>query len=445
LSPVRVGNTAKLITTIVLAVVVGVGGIFALNRAWDARDNNPGQVIHGWAEWNYSGYEMKPYPDPTHQYKTSQEYFALMAAMNQLAAQYGNGRLLWEPGDALNTYGTTLSPELIPYFTDGKIDSMEGLYFESSATTDYHFQTVAECGVHPSNPVRGLVYKAYSTDFDLCVKHLQMLGVRYLMLWTKEAEAKADASKDLTPVMTIPDIDGLDPKGWKVYEVSDSAQAVGLSVQPVVVKTHGGKYSKCWNTPYNDPTTPEIKFGGWECTSAPWFDTRSELGIAWTASGPKDWQRIDSSQLASFHPQPITPATVSNYKSDPYSISFDVSEVGKPIEVKTSYFPNWKVSGAKGPYRMAPNLMIVIPTSTHVKLTYGLTKADWIGRLLTLLGIAGVVGLVIWKGAVRYAGDPSTNQDADATDDDSYESDDTDEPHEPDEPEEQKEPEPALP
>ena len=43
-------------------------------------------------------------------------------------------------------------------------------------------------------------------------------------------------------------------------------------------------------------------------------------------------------------------------------ISFDVSEIGKPVEVKESYFPNWKVSGAKGPYRLAPNLMVVVPT-----------------------------------------------------------------------------------
>src|SRR5262249_27226340 len=116
LSPTRVSSTARTITTIALAALTAIGGIFALNRAWDARDNNSGQIVHGWAQWNYSGYEKKPYPDPTGQYKTSQEYFALMNSMNQLAATHGNGRLLWEPGDALNTYGTTLSPELIPYF-----------------------------------------------------------------------------------------------------------------------------------------------------------------------------------------------------------------------------------------------------------------------------------------------------------------------------------------
>ena len=39
-----------------------------------------------------------------------------------------------------------------------------------------------------------------------------------------------------------------------------------------------------------------------------------------------------------------------------------------PVLVKVSYFPNWQVSGADGPYRVAPNEMVVIPTSTHVSM-----------------------------------------------------------------------------
>ena len=93
--------------------------------------------------------------------------------------------------DPINNYGTSLALELLPYFTKGRIGSMEGLYFESSATTSFHFLTVSELAQHPSNPVRGLVYGTLDTDFDLGVKHLQMLGVRYFMVWTPEAQAKA--------------------------------------------------------------------------------------------------------------------------------------------------------------------------------------------------------------------------------------------------------------
>ena len=56
--------------------------------------------------------------------------------------------------------------------------------------------------------------------------------------------------------------------------------------------------------------------------------------------------------------------------------------------MKASYFPNWAVDGAQGPYRVAPNLMVVIPTSNHVHLHYGNTSVEYVAYLLTLLGIA---------------------------------------------------------
>src|SRR3712207_6886029 len=47
---------------------------------------------------------------------------------------------------------------------------------------------------------------------------------------------------------------------------------------------------------------------------------------------------------------------------------FDVSEPGVPVLVRVSYFPNWSASGAEGPYRIGPNMMVVVPTDTHVEL-----------------------------------------------------------------------------
>ena len=50
---------------------------------------------------------------------------------------------------------------------------------------------------------------------------------------------------------------------------------------------------------------------------------------------------------------------------------------GVPVLVKASYFPNWQVAGRRGPYRVAPNLMVVVPTDTHVELTYGRTGVEY--------------------------------------------------------------------
>ncbi|HWS47905.1 MAG TPA: hypothetical protein VN636_18730 [Acidimicrobiia bacterium] len=404
----RVTMTAAVVLIAFLPPAIKIGGhglkmpgvlTGAIARGWEARNHNPAIAIHGWAAWNYSGYEAK---------STWPQYHTVMTDMEQVADQYGPGRALWEPSsgdpDAINSYGTSLALMLLPYWTHGKIDSMEGIYFESSATTSYHFITVSECAEHPSNPVRGLVYGTPEKDFDLCVRHLQMLGVRYLMLWTPQAQALAKTSDQLTLVKDIPgEIPGTQLKGWKVYEVANSDLVVGMSQEPVIAKTHAGSYSKCWNQPWGDSTTPEPQLGSWECTTAQWWQNRATLGVAYAQTGPGSWMHVDGRNLASVQPRTIDPVTVSNVHRNVDTISFDVSQVGKPVEVKESYFPNWHVSGAKGPYRLAPNLMVVVPTSTHVTLSYGLTTADWLGRILTVAGLVGLVLLALWTGATRFA------------------------------------------
>jgi hypothetical protein len=166
------------------------------------------------------------------------------------------------------------------------------------------------------------------------------------------------------------------------------------------------KYSSCWNQPWAATSGPEPRMlDGWECETAPWWVNRSELSTPYAQTGPSSWQHVKASDLAKATPTAVTPASVSNVQSSVDQISFDVSEIGKPVEVKESYFPNWHVTGAEGPYRLAPNLMVVVPTSKHVQLRYGLTGADWAGRVITVVGAVGLVLLGLWTGATRFAAD----------------------------------------
>jgi hypothetical protein len=89
----------------------------------------------------------------------------------------------------------------------------------------------------------------------------------------------------------------------------------------------------------------------------------------------------------------VEPAIVSGVSAGDDRISFDVDRVGSPVLVKASYFPNWKASGARGPWRVTPNLMVVVPTSHHVELHYGFTPVDLGGWALTFAGLVGVVWL----------------------------------------------------
>src|SRR5207244_11274720 len=95
----------------------------------------------------------------------------------------------------------------------GCIDSREGPYIESAATTPYHFLNAAELSKAPSNPERNLPYK--TLDVTNGVKHLQLMGVRYYMAFSQDALAQAHANPDLRLVATS--------KPWEIFEVSDHA------------------------------------------------------------------------------------------------------------------------------------------------------------------------------------------------------------------------------
>jgi hypothetical protein len=105
--------------------------------------------------------------------------------------------------------------------------------------------------------------------------------------------------------------------------------------------------------------------------------------------------------------QTLQPVTVTNITTDDDSMSFHVDHVGVPVLVRTSYFPNWEATGAQGPWRVSPNLMVVIPTRNDVHLHYGRSTIE-LGS--TGLSIVGLVGLVwVWRrGDVEFPVTPAT-------------------------------------
>jgi len=78
---------------------------------------------------------------------------------------------------------------------------MEGLVFESSATTPYHFLNQAELSVGPSEPVVGLNYSP-GINIPLGVSHLQQLGVKYYMASSPATIAAAKLDPSLRLVAT---------------------------------------------------------------------------------------------------------------------------------------------------------------------------------------------------------------------------------------------------
>ena len=81
-------------------------------------------------------------------------------------------------------------------------------------------------------------------------------------------------------------------------------------------------------------------------------------------------------------------------------VSFRTDRVGEPHIVKVSWFPNWKVEGAQGPWLLSPGLMVVVPTQAEVRLSYGDTPVELAGKALTVAGVGALLAPTV-LGRVR--------------------------------------------
>ncbi len=325
---------------------------------WLFLSTKDSSFVPSWARWNFTGYEGKAaYP----------EYHDIVQTMGDLGDTNGCGRAMWEHEEQHDRYGTPMALMLLPFWTDGCIGSMEGLYFEASATTPFHFLNQDELSTGPSNAQRDLPYvpgPPTAEQFDLGVQHLQMFGVKYYMAISDGMISLGRANPSLTEVAAS--------GPWVVFEVADSALVEPLDNQPAVLT--------------------DVKPHDWLDAVTPWYLDPGQWNVYPAAGGPSDWQRISPDDVPTEFA--TTPVAVTDISAGNDSIEFDVSDVGQPVLVKASYFPNWQADGAKGPWRVGPNLMVVVPTSTHVSLHYGYTTVDYLGWFITLLGVVGLFFLV---------------------------------------------------
>jgi hypothetical protein len=368
----------------------------------------------GWVEFNYQGYQRMPgWP----------EYHDVVEMLDRVGAKYGCGRLDYEyTGNVSNYFGSTLVEMSFPLWTNGCIDSTEGVYFESSTTTHFHFLDQSELSIDASNPVGGLMdgdQSAYeNTSVVDGVKHLALQGVTYFLANSPEIEQQADADPQLVR-LTLPNGPIKPVKANPQFvDYNKSTQKPPAQAEWDVYLIKGGSTLV---TPLRyDPVVEN----GLDVTSVAnlqspagvallWYQQKQYWDVPIAASGPSSWAREPLGTLAPATETHAVPATaVSDVRHDKsYSwISFHVTRTGTPVEVKIPYFPNWQASGASGPYLVTPNLMVVVPTSHDVRLSYGTSKVDWLGTAGTIVGIGAVVGM-----NVRPAPPPEVGQVGPAT------------------------------
>ncbi|MFB3109811.1 MAG: hypothetical protein ACE1Y8_01550, partial [Acidimicrobiia bacterium] len=349
LAPAMV-NTRNFLTTTAVAIVV-LGATAGVT------------FIDGWARWNYEGYEAK---------ESWPEYESLMVELDRLP----DGRVMWENNSGLNQYGTPMSPMLIPYWTEGSQKSMEGLYFESSLTTPFHFINHSEMSFKSSNPIPGLKYHVF--DMERGLKHMDVYGVDYYVSFTPEAAEKALGIDEFELVTTTEPFQVFRLPDTQLVEAATHLPAVYGVPDPSLFRSLTGSGSVTGRDGEPLPSFHDM--------ALEWYEDIDEMDRWVVADGPAEWPRIESIRERPDTEIDVPENPVSNIVLEDHRISFTTEAVGVPHVVKISYFPNWKATGADGPWRAAPSLMVVVPTDNEVVIEFQDTWAESSGQILTIVG-----------------------------------------------------------
>ena len=164
---------------------------------------------------------------------------------------------------------------------------------------------------------------------------------------------------------------------WFIYKIASSPMVVGLSSLPNIVANTASRV-------------------GWLQANTTWWLDPKLWGTVAATTGPSNWPTATSVNTMDMNTS-LPKVTVSDVNVGLQSISFHVSQIGVPVLVKISYFPRWHATGATGPYRVSPNLMVVIPTSKNVSMNYGSTPMLTLGNIITdLTSLAGVAVLFFY-------------------------------------------------
>jgi 6-pyruvoyl-tetrahydropterin synthase related domain len=340
---------------------------------WAKKDQS---FVSYWAQYNYEGFEVKP---------GWAEATALFKTVDSLPP----GRVMWEYHKDYERFGTTRTLENMPVFT--RQPTMEGLLIESSLNAPFHFIAQDETSETPTHAVPGLDYPEPSLSiadkFPQGLEHMRLYGVRWYVAYTLAARQAAEAA-GLRQVATSGTFtnqrDGKNetlPR-FVIYEVGDGSLVEVPKNRPVL---------------FDDPD--------WRASSLNWYGNREWLDTPLAFASKDD----PAARRAFADPGPLPVASLPEKPLDrpgPVAdarmvgndrVEFHTDQVGVPHVVKVSWFPNWRAQGAEGPWMLSPGLMVVVPTSPDVVLTYGDTWLELTGRVLTVVAIAILLVSVVLR------------------------------------------------
>ena len=302
-----------------------------------------------WLNWNFTGYESK---------NNWSDITTLYEGLDALDP----GRIMWEPNSDLNKYGTPMVLMTIPMFTDHQ--SVEGLYFDSSITTPFHFLTVSGLAERPSNPVGGLSY--INGEFDKGFRFMEELGVDYFIAYTSSIKDKANVNENFKFLFSN--------EVFNVYSID--SEKVELVEDELYLFESPGFYDRLKNAILRESSDQNFFDTAYES-----FKEESNYKIIENYDKNFAETSDKNSELL------ITELNIGNNL-----ITFKTNKPNQLHLIKVSYFPNWKITNGQGPYRISPSFMAVIPHEEFVELKFESTNVE---KALNFFSISALLGALL--------------------------------------------------
>jgi hypothetical protein len=305
--------------------------------------------LRSWIDWNYSGLEAK-------------ELWPAWRALNErLRGGVGDPRVAVEYDPLHERAGSIRMYETLPFFSGRS--TLEGVYNQASTVTHPVYYLASELFARSPNPFRSRHYSRF--DPQSALARARLFDVGTIVATSARLQAALDARGDVVLDARIPP--------YAVYRLLDPGPGY---VEPLRF----------------EPVRAPLR--GWRDQSYRWFTRKppNRAQLVFT-----DDPRFALAQADPWLPPPERPLPGEVHVKETVeaeAIRVETDAPGRPLLVKLSYHPRWRVEGGAGPYLVSPGLMLVVPEGRELRLRYAARDAsDWTGLALALLAaVAAVAG-----------------------------------------------------
>jgi hypothetical protein len=309
-----------------------------------------------WIEWNYSGFESK-------------SGWQQFDAINKYLESLPEGRVVHEFSRVHDKFGTVRAFESIPLFAKKPV--LEGLLIESAVNAPFVFWIQSEISETPTCPIPGMTCSQFS--LENATPHLQLFNVNYIVATSEKLKNALKNNPQYTFLKSFGEVE--------VYKVNNTGKYVEIAkYEPVLVKTKD-----------------------WKKLSLEWFKNRNLLDVPLVFSDDEEnFKAVIDDNLTKVVKIPVEAnCSLEEFVANE-EIRIKTSCIGKPLLIKVSYSPNWKVEGAEKVYLASPAFMLVFPKSENVRIYYTESLSDLVGKALSIVGLVMLIACVASKRVSKF-------------------------------------------